>query len=103
MGVEPSHEPSAGEGGPRAEPAQPTERTAGPPSGWRRAARQPSARCVRRWRTYLLAMLYDVAIIGGGASGALVAARLLRETSAPLHVALVDRTGAFARGVAYGT
>lgn len=43
-----------------------------------------------------------VAIVGGGASGTLVAAHLLRQTSHPLKVLLYD-AGALAKGVAYGT
>ena len=46
---------------------------------------------------------FDVAIIGGGASGALTAAWLLRGATAPLSIALIERSGRFATGVAYGT
>lgn len=45
----------------------------------------------------------DVAIVGAGASGALVAAWLLRNAHGPFRVALVDRTGRFGTGLAYGT
>jgi uncharacterized NAD(P)/FAD-binding protein YdhS len=45
-----------------------------------------------------------VAIIGGGASGTVAAAHLLREPrERPLEVELIDRAGDFGRGVAYGT
>jgi uncharacterized NAD(P)/FAD-binding protein YdhS len=47
---------------------------------------------------------YDVAIVGGGFSGAMLAARLVTQRrSHPIHVALVDRTGRFGCGIAYGT
>lgn len=47
---------------------------------------------------------YDVAIVGGGFTGAMLAARLVTERRGhPIHVALVDRTGRFGHGVAYGT
>lgn len=45
----------------------------------------------------------SLAILGGGASGALVATQLLRLARRPLLVALVERGGGLARGVAYGT
>ncbi|HYV64849.1 MAG TPA: FAD/NAD(P)-binding protein [Myxococcales bacterium] len=44
----------------------------------------------------------DVAIVGGGASGTLVAVQLLRQARAPWRIALIERSGALARGVAYG-
>jgi uncharacterized NAD(P)/FAD-binding protein YdhS len=44
-----------------------------------------------------------IAIIGGGASGTLVAANLLRSATSPLRVVLIDRTPPVGRGVAYGT
>jgi uncharacterized NAD(P)/FAD-binding protein YdhS len=44
----------------------------------------------------------DVAIVGGGASGTLVAVQLLRQACAPWRIALIERSGAVARGVAYG-
>jgi uncharacterized NAD(P)/FAD-binding protein YdhS len=46
-----------------------------------------------------------VAIIGGGAGGALAAVHLLREPreSGTLEIELIDRTGSFGAGVAYGT
>jgi len=47
--------------------------------------------------------VYDVAIVGGGASGTLLAIQLLRQARSAVRVALVDRAGAFARGVAFGT
>ncbi len=44
----------------------------------------------------------DVAIVGGGASGTLVAVQLLRQARGPWRIALVERSGALARGLAYG-
>jgi uncharacterized NAD(P)/FAD-binding protein YdhS len=46
-----------------------------------------------------------VAIVGGGAAGALAAVHLLREfrEDCPLEIDLIDRTGTFGAGVAYGT
>jgi uncharacterized NAD(P)/FAD-binding protein YdhS len=46
-----------------------------------------------------------VAIVGGGAAGALAAVHLLREyrEDCPLEIDLIDRTGGFGAGVAYGT
>ncbi|HZN96047.1 MAG TPA: FAD/NAD(P)-binding protein [Myxococcales bacterium] len=47
--------------------------------------------------------LVDVAIVGGGASGALTAVSLLRRGGNALRIALVDERGRFGRGVAYST
>lgn len=44
-----------------------------------------------------------VAIIGGGASGCLVAAQLLHQARAPLQILLFERMSEVGRGVAYGT
>jgi uncharacterized NAD(P)/FAD-binding protein YdhS len=44
----------------------------------------------------------DVAIVGGGASGTLVAVQLLRQARGPWRIALIERSGALARGLAYG-
>ena len=44
---------------------------------------------------------FDVAIIGGGASGALLAIQLLRGGPPSSRLLLVDRAGDFARGIAY--
>ncbi|HVW48064.1 MAG TPA: FAD/NAD(P)-binding protein [Solirubrobacterales bacterium] len=46
-----------------------------------------------------------VAIVGGGAAGALAAVHLLRERRerGALEIDLIDRTGSFGAGVAYGT
>ena len=46
-----------------------------------------------------------VAIIGGGAAGAVAATHLLREPRerGALEIELIDRTGTFGAGVAYGT
>ncbi len=46
---------------------------------------------------------HTVAIIGGGASGTLVAAQLLRQADRPLQVYLISREQPIGRGVAYGT
>jgi uncharacterized NAD(P)/FAD-binding protein YdhS len=44
-----------------------------------------------------------VAIVGGGCAGTLVAANLLRRVRGPLRVVIVERSGRFGPGVAYGT
>ncbi|MBB4200305.1 hypothetical protein CCR94_00440 [Rhodoblastus sphagnicola] len=44
-----------------------------------------------------------VAIVGGGYSGAMVAAHLLREARRPLRIVLIERRGALGEGVAYST
>ena len=44
-----------------------------------------------------------IVVIGGGFSGTVVAARLLRQSTKPLRVVLLNRSGPSARGVAYGT
>ena len=46
---------------------------------------------------------YHAVIIGGGVSGTLVAAQMLRLAKAPLRVALIERSAVVGRGVAYGT
>lgn len=46
---------------------------------------------------------WDVSIIGGGASGALVATQLLHRAQRPRRIALFDRDDAVARGLAYST
>ncbi len=45
----------------------------------------------------------SIAVIGGGFSGAMLAVQLARLSHLPLRVRLYDKTGRFARGVAYGT
>lgn len=45
----------------------------------------------------------DVAIIGAGFSGTMVAVHLLRRTDSQLTVGLVERNSEFARGLAYRT
>src|SRR5947209_3768737 len=45
----------------------------------------------------------DVAIVGGGASGTLVAIQLLRQARPPFSIVLVERAGQIGRGVAYST
>ncbi len=44
-----------------------------------------------------------IAIVGAGFSGTLLACHLLRRRSAPLEVVLVERSGTFGVGLAYGT
>ncbi len=44
-----------------------------------------------------------VAIIGGGFSGAILAAQLLRHSRPPFSVAVVEKTASMGRGLAYGT
>lgn len=44
-----------------------------------------------------------IAIIGGGFSGSLVAANLLRNATIPLSIKLIERNSEVGRGVAYGT
>lgn len=46
---------------------------------------------------------FDIAIIGGGFSGCLVVANLLRDTLTPLSIALIERRRTLGTGVAYGT
>jgi uncharacterized NAD(P)/FAD-binding protein YdhS len=50
-----------------------------------------------------MSVSFDVVIIGGGASGAVTAAWLLRQARSPLSVALVDQRSTFGTGLAYGT
>jgi uncharacterized NAD(P)/FAD-binding protein YdhS len=45
----------------------------------------------------------DVAVVGGGAGGTLVAIQLLRQARSPLSVVLVERGERLARGIAYST
>src|SRR5207245_9498621 len=44
----------------------------------------------------------DVAMGGGGGGGTLVAVQLVRQARGPWRIALVERSGALARGLAYG-
>ncbi|MEA2663593.1 MAG: hypothetical protein QOI11_537 [Candidatus Eremiobacteraeota bacterium] len=44
---------------------------------------------------------YDVAVVGGGFSGTLVALNATRLAPRPLRIALLDRRGAFGAGLAY--
>ncbi|CCI01847.1 putative hydroxyacylglutathione hydrolase [Microcystis aeruginosa PCC 9443] len=46
---------------------------------------------------------FDIAIIGGGFSGSLVTANLLRDTGTPLSIALIERRKPLGTGIAYGT
>ena len=45
----------------------------------------------------------SIAIIGGGFSGSMVAAHLLRAATFPLDIKLIERNSLLGRGVAYGT
>lgn len=47
--------------------------------------------------------MQTVVIVGGGLSGSLLALQLLRGAPGALRVMLVDRAGAFGRGIAYAT
>jgi len=49
------------------------------------------------------ASAFDVAIVGGGASGTLLAIQLLRRAPPGFRMLLLDRSGDFARGIAYRT
>ena len=44
-----------------------------------------------------------IIIVGGGASAVFFLARFVRQDKARAHITLIDRTGSFGRGVAYGT
>jgi uncharacterized NAD(P)/FAD-binding protein YdhS len=46
---------------------------------------------------------FDVTIVGGGASGTLLALQLLKKARQKLRLLLVDRSGDFGRGIAYRT
>lgn len=49
----------------------------------------------------MIGQAFDIAIVGGGASGALLALHLMRQSPSRLRVALIERSGVFGRGVAY--
>lgn len=44
-----------------------------------------------------------VAIVGAGFSGTLVASQLLKQARRPLRLLLIERSGRFGPGLAYGT
>src|SRR5690348_17086917 len=44
-----------------------------------------------------------IAIIGGGASGTLVAINILRRASSPIYVVIIESSEQLGRGIAYGT
>lgn len=46
--------------------------------------------------------MHTIAIIGAGFSGSLVGVHLLREARVPVRVVLIERTGVFGPGLAYG-
>ncbi len=46
---------------------------------------------------------FRIIIVGGGASGSLVATHLLRQARRPLQIILIERQSEVGRGVAYGT
>jgi len=48
-------------------------------------------------------MIFDVAIVGGGAAGVLCAIHLLRTQGVPLRIALVEKVGGPGAGIAYST
>lgn len=48
-------------------------------------------------------LAHDIAIVGGGAAGVLVAIQLLRQARVPLRIALLDPQTTLAQGVAYAT
>lgn len=48
-------------------------------------------------------LAHDIAIIGGGAAGVLVAIQLLRNARAPLRIAIIEPQAVLAQGVAYAT
>ena len=52
---------------------------------------------------YLANPTRAVAVIGGGASGVLLAAHLLRDPAANVLVTLIEKAPSFGRGLAYGT
>jgi uncharacterized NAD(P)/FAD-binding protein YdhS len=45
----------------------------------------------------------DIAIIGAGFCGSMVAVNLSRKATEKVEIALIERSGSFARGLAYGT
>jgi uncharacterized NAD(P)/FAD-binding protein YdhS len=49
------------------------------------------------------APIADVAIVGGGASGVMLAAELVRRVGAGISITLLDRSPAIGRGIAYAT
>ncbi|GGD49685.1 FAD/NAD(P)-binding protein [Pseudoxanthomonas indica] len=48
-------------------------------------------------------LAHDIAIVGGGAAGVLVAIQLLRQARKPLRIALLEPQPVLAQGVAYAT
>ena len=50
-----------------------------------------------------MARVPSIVILGGGFSGVMTAAQILRRAKAPLLVRLIERKPSFGRGVAYGT
>lgn len=48
-------------------------------------------------------MTHTITIIGGGASGTLLAVQLLRQAQQPIRIYLVEQNGTVGHGVAYGT
>lgn len=66
----------------------------------------PSTDAVKRTFRHDAATAPTVAIVGGGFSGVMVAAHLLRaayDRDTPLHVALIERSASFEGGAAYRT
>lgn len=54
-------------------------------------------------RTTYPILVKNIVIIGGGVSGTLVAANLLKQATIPTRIVIVDRSPPIGRGVAYGT
>src|ERR1041385_867898 len=46
---------------------------------------------------------FTVAVIGGGCSGTILAAQLVRQTDPSLSIVVIEKSGLPGRGVAYGT
>ncbi|WP_332698379.1 FAD/NAD(P)-binding protein [Bosea sp. (in: a-proteobacteria)] len=46
---------------------------------------------------------FDIAVVGGGASGTLLALHLMRQGNGRLRIALIERTPPFGSGIAYAT
>jgi uncharacterized NAD(P)/FAD-binding protein YdhS len=74
-------------------------------NGWQESARHPELSVERPYlhRMAQRSIEADVAIVGGGFSGTLVAIHLLQRSEGRLRVALVERVPPVARGVAYRT
>lgn len=47
--------------------------------------------------------MFNIVIVGAGFTGTMVAVQLARQARFPLHITLIERSGRFGRGIAYGT